>query len=64
MTKSVLSKLFMRASQFVMESRGASLRVREAAEDASTAPAATLTGSQLEALHLLLDVPDSRQGRL
>jgi biopolymer transport protein TolQ len=65
MTKSVLSKLFMRASQFVMESRGASLRVREAAEDASTAPTATLTGSQLEALHLLLDAEaDEEQERL
>ena len=56
MPKSVLAKLFLRASQFVIESRGSSLRARETAvEDAGTLPSATLTGSQLEALHLLLD---------
>jgi biopolymer transport protein TolQ len=56
MNRSVLARLFLRASQFVMESRGPALRAREtAAEDAGTLPSATLTGSQLEALHLLLD---------
>jgi biopolymer transport protein TolQ len=65
-TKNAFSKLFLRASQFVIESRGASLRVKEtAAEDSGTLPNATLTGAQLEALHLLLDAEaDGERERL
>jgi biopolymer transport protein TolQ len=53
---SALSKLFLRASHFIVETRGASLRIKETVtEDTGTLPNVTLTGSQLEALHLLLD---------
>ena len=53
---SALSKLFLRASHFVVETRGASLRIKETVTaDTGTLPNVTLTGSQLEALHLLLD---------
>jgi biopolymer transport protein TolQ len=64
--KSALPKLFLQASHFVVETRGASLRVREsAASDTGTLPNATLTGSQLEALHLLLDAEaDEERERL
>ena len=64
--KNALSKLFLRASQFVLETRGVGLRAREtAAEDAGTLPNVTLTGSQLEALHLLLDAEaDEERDRL
>jgi biopolymer transport protein TolQ len=56
MSQSVLSRLFLRAAQFVSETRGSLLRAKETATaDAGTLPNATLTGSQLEALHLLLD---------
>lgn len=60
-TKSAFSKLYLRATHFVAESRSATLRAKETAaketatEDAGTLPNVTLTGSQLEALHLLLD---------
>lgn len=55
-SKSALSKLFLQASHFVIETRGASLRIKETVTaDTGTIPSATLTGSQLEALHLLLD---------
>lgn len=55
-TKSALAKLFLQASHFVVETRGASLRIKETVTaDTGTIPSATLTGSQLEALHLLLD---------
>jgi biopolymer transport protein TolQ len=54
--KNAFAKLFLRASHFVVETRGSSLRVKEtASQDTGTLPNATLTGSQLEALHLLLD---------
>jgi biopolymer transport protein TolQ len=64
--KNALSKLFLRASQFVLETRGAGLRAKETvAEDAGTLPNVTLTGSQLEALHLLLDAEaDEERDRL
>lgn len=64
--KNALSKLFLRASQFVVETRGASLRVKETAtQDTGTLPNVTLTGSQLEALHLLLDAEaDEERERL
>jgi biopolymer transport protein TolQ len=64
--KSAFSKLFLRASQFVVESRGASLRIKETqTEDTGTLPNVTLTGSQLEALHLLLDAEaDEERERL
>lgn len=66
MPKSALSKLFVRASQFVIESRGSTLRARETtAEEAGTLPNATLSGSQLEALHVLLDAEaDEERDRL
>ena len=65
-TKSALSKLFLRASQFVVDSKGASLRVKETTtENAGTLPNVTLTGSQLEALHLVLDAEaDEERERL
>jgi len=64
--KSPLSKLFLRASQFVVETRGAALRIKETTtENTGTLPNVTLTGSQLEALHLLLDAEaDEERERL
>lgn len=64
--KNALAKLFLRASHFVVEIRGASLRIKETVtEDTSTLPNVTLTGSQLEALHLLLDAEaDEERERL
>lgn len=64
--KSALSKLFLRASQFVVETKGASLRAKETtSENAGTLPNVTLTGSQLEALHLVLDAEaDEERDRL
>jgi biopolymer transport protein TolQ len=54
--RNAFAKLFLRASHFVVETRGASLRIKEAVtQDTGTLPNVTLTGSQLEALHLLLD---------
>jgi biopolymer transport protein TolQ len=63
---SALARLFLQASHFVIETRGASLRVKESVTaDTGTLPSATLTGSQLEALHLLLDAEaDSHRDRL
>jgi biopolymer transport protein TolQ len=65
-TASALSKLFLRASHFVVETRGASLRIKETVtQDTGTLPNVTLTGSQLEALHLLLDADsDGERERL
>ena len=65
-TKNVFSKLFLRAAQFISDTRAGSLRTKEtAAEDSGTLPNATLTGSQLEALHLLLDAEaDEERERL
>ena len=65
-TKGALSRLFLDASHFVVETRGASLRIKESVTaDTGTVPAATLTGSQLEALHLLLDASsDTERDRL
>jgi biopolymer transport protein TolQ len=65
-TQSALSKLFLRASQFVVEVRGASLRIKETVtENTGTLPNVTLTGSQLESLHLLLDAEaDEERERL
>jgi len=54
--KNAFAKLFLRASHFVVETRGASLRIKETTtQDTGTLPNVTLTGSQLEALHLLLE---------
>jgi biopolymer transport protein TolQ len=52
-----LPRLFKRAMQFVADARVANQQVRERATPAGgTAPAAaTLSGSQIETLHLLLD---------
>jgi len=65
-TKGALSRLFLEAAHFVVEARGASLRIQETVTpDSGTVPGATLTGSQLEALHLLLDAEsDSERERL
>jgi len=65
-TQSALSKLFLRASQFVVEIRGVSLRIKETVtENTGTLPNVTLTGSQLESLHLLLDAEaDEERERL
>lgn len=64
--KSALSRLFLQASHFIVETRGASLRIKETVTaDTGTVPNTTLTGSQLEALHLLLDVEsDAERDRL
>jgi biopolymer transport protein TolQ len=65
-TKGALTSLFLEASHFVIEARGAGLRIKETVTaDTGTAPATTLTGSQLEALHLLLDAEsDTERERL
>ena len=62
---SALARLFLQASHFVVETRGASLRIKETVTaDTGTIPSSTLTGSQLEALHLLLDAEaDSQRER-
>jgi biopolymer transport protein TolQ len=54
--RNAFAKLFLRASHFVVETRGATLRIKETTtQDTGTLPNVTLTGAQLEALHLLLD---------
>jgi len=64
--QSALPRLFLQASRFVVETRGASLRIKETVTaDTGTVPNTTLTGSQLEALHLLLDAEaDDERERL
>ncbi|HEY8176002.1 MAG TPA: MotA/TolQ/ExbB proton channel family protein [Gemmatimonadaceae bacterium] len=64
--KSALARLFLQASHFIVETRGASLRIKETVTaDTGTVPNTTLTGSQLEALHLLLDAEaDEERERL
>jgi len=63
---SALARIFLLASHFILESRGASLRIKETVTaDTGTTPGSTLTGSQLEALHLLLDArSDEERDRL
>ena len=58
---SALPRLFMRAMQFVSDARVANQQVREHATPVSidAPPAATLSGSQIETLHLLLDTQAS-----
>jgi biopolymer transport protein TolQ len=65
-TRNAFAKLFLRASHFVVEIRGASLRIKETTtEDTGTLPNVTLTGSQLESLHLILDAEaDEERERL
>jgi biopolymer transport protein TolQ len=59
---SALPKLFLQAAHFVVESKGATLRAKEAtAADTATIPSATLSGSQLEALHLMLDAESDEE---
>lgn len=66
---SVFSRLFMRAMHYVSDTQGVNqqLRERELGETGAS-PAATLTGSQIETLHLILDTEASaerdRMGRL
>src|SRR5688500_17315872 len=64
--KNAFSKLFLRASQFVVETRGATIRTKEPVpEDTGTLPNVTLSGAQLESLHLLLDAEaDEERDRL
>jgi biopolymer transport protein TolQ len=64
--RNAFAKLFSRASHFVAEARGAALREQETtAKEKGTPPNVTLTGSQLEALHLLLDAEaNEERGRL
>lgn len=64
--RTALARLFLNASHFVVETRGASLRIKETVTaDTGTAPNTTLTGSQLEALHLMLDAEsDTERERL
>lgn len=52
----IMPSLFLRAMQFVADSRTANLRARELVTPPASVPAATtLSGSQIEALHLLLE---------
>lgn len=66
---SAFSRLFMRAMHYVSDTQGVNqqLRERELGE-AGASPAATLTGSQIETLHLILDTEASaerdRMGRM
>ena len=64
--RNAFSTLFLRATQFTADARAGVLRAREAESgDQGTLPNATLTGSQLEALHLLLDAEaDEERERL
>ena len=64
--RNAFSKLFLRAAQFIADTRAGTARARETTpEDPGTLPNATLTGSQLEALHLLLDAEaDEERERL
>ena len=51
-----LTRLFMRAMHFVSDTRVTNQQVRERATPVSSAPAAaTLSGSQIETLHLLME---------
>ncbi|HJQ21223.1 MAG TPA: MotA/TolQ/ExbB proton channel family protein [Gemmatimonadaceae bacterium] len=65
-TKNALARLFLTASHFMIEARGATLRIKETVTaDTGTVPNTTLTGSQVEALHLLLDAEaDTERERL
>jgi biopolymer transport protein TolQ len=65
-TKNALSRLFLQASHFMTETRGSSLRAKESATpDTGAVPMTTLTGSQVEALHFLLDAEaDTERERL
>ncbi len=57
---SALPRLFMRATHFVADARVASQQLRERATPAGDTPtAATLSGSQIETLHLILDAEAS-----
>jgi biopolymer transport protein TolQ len=64
--RNAFAKLYLRATHFVAEIRGLVPRAKETvAEDQGTLPNATLSGSQLEALHLLLDAEaDEERERL
>ncbi len=64
--KNALARIFLLASHFIVEIRGAALRIKETVTpDTGTTPNSTLTGSQLEALHLLLDAQsDEERDRL
>lgn len=59
---SAFTRLFRRATQYVSEISGLNLRAREQAMGEASAPmAATLTGSQIETLHLLLETDGSNE---
>ena len=64
---SALTRLFSRAVRFVSDARVANLQVREFVESTSemrspeSRAASTLTGSQIETLHLLLDTEASAE---
>lgn len=61
-----LSRLFVQAWHFVTETRASSLRMKEAvAPETGATPSMTLSGSQVEALHFLLDAEaDTERERL
>lgn len=66
---SVFPRLFMRAMHYVSDTQGVNQQLRERElGDVGASPAATLTGSQIETLHLILDTEASgerdRMGRL
>lgn len=64
--RNAFAVLYLRAASFIADTRGAALRAKETtAGETGTLPNATLTGSQLEALHLLLDAEaDEERSRL
>lgn len=65
-TKNALSRLYLQASHFMVETRATTLRIKETVTaETGTVPNTTLTGSQVEALHLLLDAEaDTERERL
>jgi biopolymer transport protein TolQ len=57
-----LTRLFMHAMRFVSDTRVTNQQVRERATPVSSAPAAaTLTGSQIETLHLVMESDSSAE---
>ena len=64
--RNAFAVLYLRAASFISDIRGGALRAKETtAGETGTLPNATLTGSQLEALHLLLDAEaDEERSRL
>jgi biopolymer transport protein TolQ len=59
---SAFSRLFTRAMQYLTDTRGVNQQARERElHDVTAPPSATLTGSQIETLHLILDTEASSE---